>query len=236
MRGIVLRLGIKQRKSHRRQQARYQLRGILLGLQISDDDLGRLPHAIERDKAGLPTHSWRFMAVRDYFGGMCDFYGQDARAAYSEPWDGPGNLRYYEGPHSGSTASPSAFIDSTRPGNKTRFVAIVGPGTAFEEGRSVRFADLPPDMILVVEVRNSDQHWMEPGGDLHIDEMPQRIDRESGKGISGQEPEGFLVGFASGEAWMLSNDVPVSLMSRFFTIESARTRSREGQLREYRIL
>lgn len=222
----------------RRRHAKLQLQAILEGLQTSDTIRGRLPHAIERDGAGDPIHSWRFLACRDTFGDtvQCGYYGQDARAAYSEPWNSDGNRRYYDGPHRGYPGGPSSFIDPTRPGDKTRFVAITGPGTAFQTSKSLRLTDLPAELIMVVEVRKSDCHWMQPGGDLHIETMPKRIDVENGQGISGHEVDGFFVGFASGEAWLITNKVPYQVLAKFFTIASAQSHSRDALLAKYRLL
>ena len=224
-------------QAERRNEARNHLRGILHELHIFNEHKGRLPHAIERDDAGNVTHGWRFLAIRMLLGDVvqCGFYGQEPWPAHEEPWDGPGNKVYFDGPHRNYPGSPTSFIDPTRPGDRTRFVAVTGPGTAFDGDATIDLNNVPSDAILVVEVRNSEQHWMEPGGDLSIESMPQYIDTAAGQGISGHDPDGFLVGFASGEVWLLSNEVPFAELARFFTLKSARENSKDDLLGPYRL-
>ncbi len=78
----------------RRRDAKWRLEAILEGLRNSDAFWNRLPYAIERNDAGDPTHSWRFLACRDTFGDTVQYgyYGQDAQAAYTEPWNSAGNV------------------------------------------------------------------------------------------------------------------------------------------------
>lgn len=214
--------------------AEEETKGILVAMENYEATYGHLPPAVEYDTSGKPIHSWRFLICRHLFGGMVDFYGQAANSAFTEPWDAPGNRRYFVGPHRPHT-EPSWIIDSTRPGQKTRFAAITGAGTAFEEGVRVSRNSIDGDTILFVEVRNSDCHWMKPGGDFEIGTMAKYIDVKNGRGISGRDPEGFIVAFADGDVWTISNDVPFTDLERFFTIESARNHDRERCLRPYRL-
>ncbi|NQV28608.1 MAG: hypothetical protein HQ518_30010 [Rhodopirellula sp.] len=126
------------------------------------------------------------------------------------------------------------FVDESTSDFNTQFVAIVGPDTAFQQNSRISLKTLPDNMIIVVEVHDSQHHWEEPGADLNIDHMPQYIDTRNGKGISG-DSKGVLVAFVTGEVWMLSNDVPFSTLSAFFTVSSAKGRSRDALL-PYRLL
>ena len=122
------------------------------------------------------------------------------------------------------------------PAKTTRIFAITGPGTAFGDNetelpRSIK--DLDVDTILIVEVRNSGTHWMEPG-DFDIRTMPQTINAADGKGISSIHRTGFHVGFADGEVWYLRNDCPFAELSKFFTIAGAKAHDRQTCLGPYR--
>ena len=225
------------RREARRTLARNHLKGILIELSSFNDFHGRLPHPTERDSDGNVLHSWRFVVCRLGFGDAVQvgFYGQAPSSGYKEPWDSAANARYYNGPHRDYIGGPMSFIDPTRDGDRTRFVAITGPGTCFDPERDISLEELPPDVILVVEVRNSDQHWMEPGGDLDIRTIPRRIDIDDGKGISGHDQHGFFVGFADGEVWLISDDVPFETISSFLTIASSEQQSRDEILTPYRL-
>jgi len=74
--------------------------------------------------------------------------------------------------------------------------------------------------------------WMQPG-DLDIRTMPRSINHTSGKGIAGNYPNGFFVGFADGHVWFLRNDTPFHQLEKFFTIEGAKTYDRDELLRPF---
>ena len=93
------------------------------------------------------------------------------------------------------------------------------------DGYEYVFKDLPADLLLIVEVRESKTNWMQPG-DFDIDNMQRAID---GKGvcISGFRRPGFHVGFADATVWLLRSGTPFEELSKFFTIESAEMHGRE---------
>ena len=119
--------------------------------------------------------------------------------------------------------------------NVTRVVAITGPGTAFGYGRveaPASLDDIDVDTVLLVEIRDSGLHWMEPG-DFDIRTMPRSINSANGRGISSVHKTGFHVVFADGTVWFLRNDVPFDQLSLFFTIAGARRSDRDIVLRPY---
>jgi hypothetical protein len=117
----------------------------------------------------------------------------------------------------------------------TNVFAITGPGTAFDDEKpKIRMKDLPPELILLAEVRESGVHWMAPG-DFDVRTMPAVCGDPQGKGISGTLPDGFFVAFADGEAWFLSNDTPFEELKKFFTIDECKKHSREKTLGPYRL-
>src|SRR5262249_46601631 len=116
----------------------------------------------------------------------------------------------------------------------TNIFAITGPGTAFEPGKQVRLKDLPGSLILIVEVRNSGVHWMQPG-DFDVRTMPRTINAPDGKGISGVLARGFHIGFADGQVWYLFNTIPFDELAEFFTIDGAKIHDRESVFGPYAI-
>ena len=91
--------------------------------------------------------------------------------------------------------------------------------------------DVPPDAILIVEVRASGIPWPAPN-DFDIRTMPHAINAVDGKGISGRFAGGFHVGFADG-VWFLSDNVPFETLKKFFTVADAKQYDREKLLGPY---
>ena len=157
------------------------------------------------------------------------------QVSISRSLEQPGKPSRLYGSSSQICRRSDAFIDHSRSGQYTRFAAITGPGTAFEDEHPLSLKDLPNDTILIAEVRSGVQHWMKPGGDLHIDKMPQCIDVQSGHGISGHDPEGFFVTFADGAIRLISNNVPFNELKKFFTLRGAKKFDRDKSLGKYRL-
>jgi len=88
---------------------------------------------------------------------------------------------------------------------------------------------LPPAAILLVESRSSGIPWPAPG-DFDIRTMPRTINAPDGKGISGQIPGGFVVLFADGDAWFMSDKTPFETLEKFFTLAGAKKYDREALL------
>jgi len=229
---VVLQVRVAQNRIREGQNLRY----ILGDLRSYANYLGgRLPPAVMRDAQGNPQSSWRFVTAAILLNdkGQTGYYGQEARGDL--PWDAPENRRYLNGPYREYAGSPLSYIDASRPGNKARFVAVVGPGAAFDESEPWRLEDLPGDALLIVEIKGCQAHWMEPGGDLDVRTTPHAI---GGEGCIGPAVEGrreFFVGFADGSVWALRTDVPFDVLSKFFTVKEARRHDREATLKPYAI-
>jgi len=113
---------------------------------------------------------------------------------------------------------------------QTIIMAIVGPGTAFGDNKKqTRLKGLPPNAVLLVESRASGIPWPAPG-DFDVRTMPHTINAKNEKGISGQNPGGFVVLFADGQAWFMSEKIPFETLEKFFTIEGAKKHDREKLL------
>ena len=182
---------------------------------------GQFPAANGVDLSGKPTTSWRLLLAP---------YLEQSNAAYDVSWN--------TGMHSqlGTYAFAGYFYnfpgeDAADP-PETRIIAITGPGTAFEDGKTYQLEELPSDLIIVVETRNSGFHWMKPG-DLDIRTMPRTIDAPDGCGIAANIGRRFHVIFADGTVWQLSTDVPFEDIEKFLTIDGAKQHDRNAVLGPY---
>jgi len=132
------------------------------------DAEGKLPPAALRGKQGEPLLSWRVLLLP--YLGQGDLHHE---FHLDEPWDSEHNIQLLprmprvSAPFSGK-ATPAPYT--------TYYQVIVGPGTAFEEVRGLRFPDDFPDgtsgTLLIVEA-NEAVPWTkpqdlvyEPGGPL----------------------------------------------------------------------
>jgi hypothetical protein len=126
-----------------------------IGLALHDYEAAwdRLPPAIIRDKQGKPMHSWRTL-ILPYVGKSPLYSAMRGSIDLRQGWNGPKNsalaamlVRSFRCPDDPSIQG--------RP--MTSYVAVTGPGTAWDEPRSHG-----TPQVMVVEVANSNIHWMEP--------------------------------------------------------------------------
>lgn len=148
-----------------------------------------------------------------------------------KPWNAPDNLRLEGVGFSLFAPYVRHQKTSARGIYATYYKAITGPGTAFDTDKPPSLKGLPADLILILQVQESDTHWMEPG-DLRIDQLaPVEETRRLLLGIGG-----YVVLFADGERWVLSCETPISELCKFFTIGEATESNREELLAPYRLL
>jgi len=121
---------------------------------------GSFPPAVMDGKDGRPMHSWRTL-ILPYVGEPSIYQ----HYKFDEPWDGPRNQNLAP-----QTVNPYVYpyrcrsTDWKNP-TQTNYFAVVGPHTAWPEGRGSRldeFKDGLPNTILLVEMADMDVHWMEP--------------------------------------------------------------------------
>ncbi|MGD9128409.1 MAG: hypothetical protein PVH19_13620 [Planctomycetia bacterium] len=191
--------------------------------------------AKEPDINAKPLLSWR--VTMHTYGCNDEWDGHYPGMPYPrfwEPWNSEANSLVGKDPRFG-------FYILDVPGDKdenlkfnTPIVAIVGPDTAFGDGKTkpASYKEYDPDMILAVESRNSGIHWMEPR-DFDIRTMPRTINAPDGSGISGHTSRGFHVIFADGELWRIKHTVPFEELEKFFTLTSAKKYDREKVLGPY---
>ena len=203
------------RRAAWRAQRRNNLKQIGLAFHNFHDVYKQLPAAVRRDEWGRPLCSWRFHLLPYLEAWMTPL-------DFGERWDEPVNRWATNGPLHVYCLYPNR----DRPESlQTNVVAVVGPGTAFEEGREIGLDDLDTDTILAVEIAGFEVHWAEPG-DLHVDEVPESI-------TAGPDGGGLWVLFADGQVWFLEPEVPLEDLRKFFTIEGAKQHDREELLAPY---
>lgn len=181
-----------------------------------------LPDNVTYDKSGKPACSWRFACyVWVNGGGSATVKMVDTTV----PWDS-GTLEQWQ-----HTISPEYCLSGT---TETNVMAVVGEGTGFEKGKRFHERDLPGDLVLILEVQGTGVHWMAPG-DLHVSELANILCGGDPTISLGTSQQGFLVGFADGEVWMLAREVPKERLLMFCSREGATLHDREDSLSAFRL-
>ena len=189
--GILLALGVYSvREAAYRSQCICPLAQIRHALLNYHDVCGSLPPAYVPDANGKPMHSWRvlilpFLEERDVY----------ARSDFHEPWNGPNNRRLADKIRSELFQCPRRR--HSRDSLITDYVVVVGNDTMFPGAQSRSIKDITDGVentIAVVEINNSDIHWMEPR-DLQFEEMSFIINDPSSPSISSEHAAGPHVVF-----------------------------------------
>lgn len=188
---------------------------------------GHFPPAYICDDNGKPMHSWRVLIL--------PFMEQQAlydQYDFSEPWNGPNNSKLTVGPAiRGATwfQCPGGDLAGTP---LTNYVAIVGPQTMWPEDECMRLTGEPGsglDTIHVIEITNSDIHWMEPR-DLTFEQATAGIQPESGLGISSEHLRGIVYLNANYEVHVLDRDVDADELRKLLSVpQNAPTLERTGR-------
>jgi type II secretory pathway pseudopilin PulG len=199
----------KWQRVGRRVASENNLKQIGLALHNYHDTFKRFPPAYECDASGRPVHSWRVLI--SFF-----LESRNPMAVYdfTQPWDSPKN-RSLETTFSIAFDSP---LDRRSGKCMTNYVAIVGPGTMWSGPESHRIADLKDgtsNTIMVVEISNSDIHWMEPR-DLPIEDLEAWLDPQHKPRLGG-EIQGGLVAYADGSVHYLPREVTIKELRALLT-------------------
>ena len=176
-----------------------------------------LPPLAVFDNDHEPLASWRFE--------MLNFVDAGRPEVLSGRWDNPANRRWNEQAH---------WLYCFDGDRSTNLMAVTGMGSPFEAPWRDNLETLDFDTILLVEVKDSRIHWMEPG-DFPLDQL-LRMDEDAPAGrIFGVGPEGFHVAFWDAEVWFLSSRTPVGVLRHFVTVDGAAKHDREALLSKFRI-
>lgn len=206
-------------KLQRQQSLSRQMRAfrdILVGLYNYDGVHGQVPTPVSRDRFGRPRASWRFQVLV--------FLEQlHASVELDKSWCDPRN-------HYWATPSYPLFCSSRNENEPlchtgANISAITGANTPLDDGHLHKMSELPPQVIVIIEVRTMSNHWAEPG-DLSIDALPADL-------TEGTDGTGCVVGFADGEVWFLDRSVSLDSLTTFFAVNTAASADRESVLGPY---
>ena len=204
------------RRAAKRSECADNLRQISIALQNYHDVYKRFPPAYLADQTGKPMHSWRVLILP--FMEQKPLYDQ---YRFDEPWDGPNNRRL----HAAALNLFECPAESKHGTGHTSYVAVVGPGTAWPGAKTIDIADIKDgtsNTILVVEVKNSGIHWMEPR-DLDASQMPMTINAKplgssATLDISSGHKGVAQVAFADGSVRAIPEDTPPVTLRAMLTI------------------
>jgi hypothetical protein len=168
---------------------------------------GCLPPAYLLDKKGKPTHSWRMLVRRSWPEVDIPSY------SFSEPWNGPHNSQL---PLTHSIFNCPSLRNEDSP--FTDYVAVVGPNTLWPGSKSAVLAKdgSDDDKILLIEVINSDIHWMEPR-DLTLEDALEIIQPNKGVGIGSRHTNGIHYVTASNQIRTLDRKIDRESLRKLLT-------------------
>lgn len=167
----------KVREAAGQAQNRLDLQQIGLALHNYHDVYATLPPAYIPDAEGKPRTSWRALLLPYVDQGGLNYN-------YNVAWNAPENS-------AATQVGVGAYLDAPTEqsgGLKTSYLAITGPGTAFNGAEAVSFSRVPDGLsntIFIVQVKNSNVDWAEPR-DLDINSLstdpsaPNFIDLQNG--------------------------------------------------------
>ena len=139
------------------------------------------------------------------------------RYDFAEPWNGPNNLKLESGGWKRLGCPCEEFSPATP--FPTNYVAVVGPGTVWPDGKLVNRDELNnggSNTIMIVEISHSDIHWMEPR-DLPLEELTVWLDPQHKPRLFGNHIEGGMVAYADGHVEMLSRDLTIQRLKALVT-------------------
>lgn len=191
---------------------RNNMRQIGIAVHTFAEDSGGFPLPHGEPFVTNPPYSWRIPISR---------YVSDGRVVqeynFELVWNDPANVELEERGWSGfrcPAANRQDLMDF-----RTDYVAIVGDQTFFHPTNAFQLDDFHDGMsntIMVVEIANSDIHWMEPR-DLIYDEMRFQINAPNAPSISSHHEQKANVMMADGRVRDFSNDTDEKLIQTLIT-------------------
>ena len=123
---------------------------------------------------------------------------------------------------------PSYYQDWRR--ETCNILAVVGEDTVFDPIHRQEWNQMPQDLLILVEVRNSKIHWAAPY-DIRVEDL--QSGRISNLYEFGMDTDGFFVAFRDRAVYYLKHDTPRELLAKLATVQGAKTYDRDQLLRKY---
>lgn len=203
------------REAARRTGCVCHLKQLACALHCYLDAHGCFPPAYFCDKNGKPMHSWRVL-ILPHFNEEAAY----ARYDFTMPWNSPQNQRVANavwGRNADYFQCPSGRLHGTP---FTNYVAVVGPDTVLLKDKSRKLTSGNAQKIMLVEIADSDIHWMEPR-DLTFDQVMALARGGSGATASSRHPAGVNYADASSTVRTLDRDVDVKTLRKMLIVEPA---------------
>jgi prepilin-type processing-associated H-X9-DG protein len=205
------------REAGRRQQCANNLKQLGTALLNYDTVHRHFPPLYTTDKTGTPLHSWRTFLL-PYLERANEFY----QLRLDEPWDSLNNKPLTRIDVYGLFRCPS----DTKAGQyHTNYVAVVGPGTAWQGGKGLTTDDIkddPHDTILLIELKDSGIRWAEPR-DLDLSNLPPGITKDNLLKSLSNHKGGFHALFADGHVELIPVTIPWADFEAMLTIAGGET-------------
>jgi len=201
------------REAPRRYRCEYNLKQIGLALHSYHTTYGCFPPPVVEDRQGRPLYGWRVLLLPHLHQSI--LY---KRWHLDEPWDSPHN-RPLADVQLDIFHCPSAIRPPGSPKGATDYLAIVGPGMAWQKGKALElsdFADGASKTVMVVEVPNSNVNWAEPV-DLDRATMSLKINDPNQPSIGSEHPGGANVLYVDGSVHSWWDDRPVAHIEPMLT-------------------
>ena len=189
------------------------LRQISLAMQNYAHENMHFPPAYIADETGKPIHSWRVLLLPHL--GSEDLF---MRYSFDEPWNGPNNSKLHDEVVS-VYQCPSASRGEQ--GSNSNYVLTTGKGTAFDGGHETTGAEVVDGLsntVLVVEVPNSNTHWMEPV-DLPLDEALARFSDPDKAEQCCNHPGTFNISLMDGSTHSIGFPISAENLKALITID-----------------
>jgi hypothetical protein len=185
---------------------------------VPTTEFGPWPPQSPTDDAGRALSSWRLQLAPYFLVAVFPYPDLDTTAS----WETPVNLAFVR------ELGQFYTFESPAENANTHVFGITGKDTAFDADAVSHYADLPSDVIVAMEIRDSNTRCMQPG-DYDVTELLEYTGR-IGDNLQGLLPDRLHVLFADGEVWALSLDAPMSALQPFLTIAGANANDREELL------
>lgn len=204
-------LARQAREGARRSACSGNLHQLALALVNYHDTYHSFPPAHYTDASGKPSHSWRALVLP-----FMEQHSIYSRYSFDEPWNGPNNSMLHKERIS-LYHCPSAHGSQFH----TNYVAVTG-SRVWPKCGTFSLKNGPPasQTIMIVEISNSDIHWMEPR-DLSLDELDKWLDPSSKPRFFGNHING---------GWVVSPERRVEFLTREEVINQLKALAIESNL------